>query len=562
MDAAGDKDASKTDSSTDGAARRESVEVVSAGSAQEEPAASAGKDTAAFIMMTVALMSGTFLVALDTNILATAIPKITTEFSSLDHVSWYGAAYSLCKMVFQPSYGRMGSVFPLKTVFYIANFLLAVGSVVSALAPSSEVLILGRAIQGWGGAGIFSTIITMSGFAVSKHKMPLFISILSSMYIAASILGPIIGGVFADSRVTWRFCFWINLPIIAVSVLLTHFAIKEPERESTKAPLLEKLAKLDPVGTLVLMGSVVCLILALQWGGITMPWSDSRVWGCLLGFVLTLALFIWYQVKRKEDALIPMRIITQRTVASSCAVATLLIIGVNVPIYYLPFYFQASLGLSTTKSGLYILPLAACNPVASIISGSAVTKTGVYVPWMMTSGALAAVGYGLLSTLNMNSNLGHILGYQIVASIGFGLGIQLPFTAVRNVLDDADIAIANALVVFFQGLGTSLSLSVGQTVFLNILNQRLRAKLPAEEAQRIADLGAGDVDSDHIEGRYLPIVTKAYNIAMQNAMYLGIASAIAAFLCSCCVEWRKIERQKKEEEETGEKASGEEEASK
>jgi hypothetical protein len=275
-----------------------------------------------------------------------------------------------------------------------------------------------------------------------------------------------------------------------------------------------------------------------------------------LVFGVTLILFVLYQIKRKEDALIPMRIITQRTIASSCAAVTFLIMSINVPIYYLPFYFQASLGVSTTQSGLYILPLAALNPVASIASGFAVTKTGVYVPWMMASGALAAIGYGLLSTLNMDSSLGQILGFQIIASIGFGLGVQLPLTAMRNVLNDADIAIANGLLIFFQGLGTSLSLSVGQNIFLNTLKTRLSHELPPSEVNLISNLGAGDVDSDHVSPSSLPIVARAYNLSMRTTMYFAAAAAVAAFLSACAVEWKKIESgdAKKRDEEANEGA--------
>jgi MFS family permease len=502
--------------------------------------------TFGMVMTSIALMSGIFLVALDANILATAIPQITSDFHSLDHVAWYGAVYALCKMVFQPTFGRLSSLFPLKVVYYVAVALIAIGSIIAAAAPSSEVLIVGRAVQGWGGAGIFSTVMTMGSFVVSKQRMPFFISVLGSMYVVASILGPIIGGVFADSYLTWRFCFWINLPIVAVTVALTYFFVPEPVREIAEHPLREKLIKLDPLGTGILIISITSLILALQWGGVTVPWSNGQVWGCLLCFGLTMVIFILYQIYQKEDALIPMRIMTRRTIAASCAVSALTIMGINVPIYYLPFYFQVSLGESTSKSGLYILPLAAFNPLASIITGIAITKTGHYVPWMIASGAIAAVGYGLLSTLGMDANLGKIIGFQVIASIGFGFGVQVPFTAMRNVLNDSDLAIANALIIFFQGFGASLSLSIGQTVFLNTLKSRLRAQLPSSEADAISQLGAGDVDAGHIKAESLPIVARAYNRSMQTAMYFAVAASVLAFCCACFVEWKKIEQPAKE----------------
>ena len=223
-----------------------------------------------------------------------------------------------------------------------------------------------------------------------------------------------------------------------------------------------------------------------------------------------------------------------------------------MPVYYLPFYFQASLGVSTTKSGLYVLPLAVCNPLASIAVGAAVTLTGVYVPWMMASGAIAAIGYGLLSTLNLESSLGNIIGFQIIASIGFGLGVQLPFTAMRNVLSETDIPIANALLVFFQGLGTSLSLSVGQTLFLNTLKDELRSQISATEANYIVDLGAGNIDESHVRKEELPIIANAYSTATRTAMYLAIASAVAAFVCSLAVEWKTMDRSDKKNDEPSE----------
>ncbi|RYP74742.1 hypothetical protein DL771_002806 [Monosporascus sp. 5C6A] len=254
-----------------------------------------------YITVTMAaLMIALLLAALDTNILAVVIPKITTDFGSLDDVAWYGSAYSITKMALQPTFGRLYYTMSLKITFCVCVALFGAGSIVCALAPNSLTLIVGRAIQGCGCAGIHAGVLSIMAFLVSKEKMPIFIAIISSTYAVSSVLGPILGGVLTESWLTWRFCFWINLPIGFVSILVTVSFFREPERESTKMPIREKLSTLDPIGSCILIGAITCLILALQWGGITLPWSDSKVWGCLLGFVLTMAVFIALQIHRKE----------------------------------------------------------------------------------------------------------------------------------------------------------------------------------------------------------------------------------------------------------------------
>jgi MFS transporter, DHA2 family, glioxin efflux transporter len=186
-----------------------------------------------------------------------------------------------------------------------------------------------------------------------------------------------------------------------------------------------------------------------------------------------------------------------------------------------------------------------------MFSGFAVTKTGVYVPWMLLSGALTAVRYGLISTLDIDDTLGKIIDYQTIASMDFGFCIQMPFTAMRNVLKDDDIPIANALVVLFRGFGTLLSLSIGQAIFLQTLQQRLHADFPWTEVQTISDLGAGEVDSDHISNDTLPLVARVYNKSMQTTMYFAIAAAIVVFFAASLVKWKKVDlsnRQKEDKE--------------
>lgn len=226
--------------------------------------------------------------------------------------------------------------------------------------------------------------------------------------------------------------------------------------------------------------------------------------------------------------------------ASSCAIATLLLLGVNVPVYYLPFFFQVSRGTDAIISGLLILALAVSNPIASIFAAPFVTRTGHYVPWMISSGAISAVGYGLLSTIQPGTRLVLIIIYQIVAGVGMGFGVQLPITAMRNVLSDDDVPIANALMVFFQSLGTALSLSGGQAIFLPALAKRLEESFSEQESARIIDMGAGNVDDGHLDADALPLVVNAYSHATKSAMYLAIAASGAAFLCSWGLQWKRL----------------------
>ncbi|KAH9883276.1 putative MFS toxin efflux pump [Xylariomycetidae sp. FL2044] len=475
------------------------------------------------------LMTGVLLVALDTNILAIVIPKITTEFSSLDDVAWYGSAYSLTKMALQPTFGRLYYGLGLKLVFCFSIALFLAGSIAVAAR------------------GIMPGVLSIMAFIVSKEKMPIFIAISSGTYAVSGILGPTIGGILGESWLTWRFCFWINLPIGFVATLIVVFGFSEPERESTKVPLREKLASLDPISSCILLGAITSLILALQWGGVTYPWSDSKVWGCLLGFALLLTVFVLLQIRRKDKALIPMRILTQRTVAATCAIVTFQMMTVTGITYYLPVFFQSSKGVSSTTAGLYLLGFSLPSPVFSFISGWAVTLTGHYIPWLLAGGVVLTIAAGLLSTLTLaNSALGRIIGFEFLASAGFGVAVQQPLVAIRNVLQAEDMPMGNALFVFFQGFGTALGLAVSEVIFLSTLKTRLETGLSEQGVEDVIAVGAAG--QDQIPPDLVPFVAASYGVSVQTALYLTIATAGVSFLCSFLVEWKRVIPEQKGEQ--------------
>lgn len=248
--------------------------------------------------------------------LATAIPKITTVFNSLNDVGWYGSSYLLTTTSLQPFFGKIYTYFDVKWTYLMALLIFELGSIICAAAKNSVMLIVGRAVAGAGAAALFSGGMTIVGFTVPLRKRPIYIALLSSMFGISSVIGPILGGVLTD-RASWRWCFWINLPFGGVALLTVLIFFKNPGRKHADKNFKQKIREIDLFGAFMLICGIVCLLLALQWGGSTYPWKNSKVWGCILGFGLIVAIFIAWQFKLGDRATIPPRIMTQRTVAAS-----------------------------------------------------------------------------------------------------------------------------------------------------------------------------------------------------------------------------------------------------
>jgi MFS family permease len=274
-------------------------------------------------ILSLGLCLTTFVIALDNTIIATAIPKITTVFNSLEDVGWYGSSYLLTTCSLQPSFGKVYTYFDVKYTYLFALLLFEVGSIICAAATSSPMFIVGRAVAGAGAAALFSGGMTIIGYSVPLRKRPIYIAALSSMFGIASVVGPILGGALTD-KASWRWCFWINLPFGGVSLAVVFFFFANPERQYSHIPFKARMKEVDLIGATFLICAIVSLLLALQWGGQTYPWKNSKVWGTLLGFGLIIIVFIAIQIYQKDRATIPLRVFKQQTVLVSCIFTALL----------------------------------------------------------------------------------------------------------------------------------------------------------------------------------------------------------------------------------------------
>jgi len=218
-------------------------------------------------LLSIGLALSTFVVALDNTIIATAIPRITTVFDSLNDVGWYGSAYLLTTTSLQPTFGKIYTYFNVKWTYITALIIFEIGSIICGAAVNSTMLIIGRAVAGIGASAIFSGGMTIVGFTVPLRKRAAYIGALGSMFGIASVVGPLMGGALTD-RVSWRWCFYINLPVGAIAVTAVFFFFQNPEREESKLSFKQKIGQMDLLGALFLISAIICLLLALQVRGL------------------------------------------------------------------------------------------------------------------------------------------------------------------------------------------------------------------------------------------------------------------------------------------------------
>ncbi|TLS21016.1 uncharacterized protein PpBr36_10748 [Pyricularia pennisetigena] len=484
-------------------------------------------------LLALGLCLGMFVVALDNTVIAIAIPKITTDFHSLDNTGWYGSAYMLTNCALQPMFGKFYTHFDVKWTYLSSLAVFEFGSVLCAAATNPAMLSAGRAVAGAGAAALFNGAMNIISYSVALRKRSIYIGLLAGMYSIASVVGPILD----------------SLPAGAVTAISVVFIFSTSENKASRLTFREKLGKLDMVGIVLFISSIVCLLLALQWGGTTYSWSDSRVWGCFLGFGLIGTAFVWLQLRLGDDATIPPSIIKQRTIWSILCFELLLAIGLYFLVYYLPFYFQAVRLLSAQASGIRMIPLLVSVTIASIVSGGLTTATGHYVPLLHISAAMFTIAAGLCSTLKVDSYAGEWIGYQLLAGIGVGLSLQVGYVAAQVVLAQEQQATGVALVSFCASLGGALAVSLGNSVFLNALTDELRSRIPdSDVVEMVIRAGASNVASE-TPPSVLPEVIFSYNRAITRVFLIAIPMGAASLFFCLFTEWRKIDTKKKPSDE-------------
>ncbi|KAJ5351966.1 hypothetical protein N7452_000940 [Penicillium brevicompactum] len=485
-----DKQSTPVDDSGDGHQHSE------APAAHTEGIAPSKKKPWQFWAVFPALCMTTFLSALDTSILSTALPTIALDINAGESYVWITNSYILSSTVVLPLFGQTANIFGRRWLLILSVLIFALGSGLAGGAKNTVQIIAGRTIQGIGGGGINTLVDTVICDLVPLRQRGKYVALMAAVWAVGTVIGPVLGGAFAE-HTSWRWIFYINLPLCAVSLLLLvlFLRVSYPHSGGT---IWQQLRRVDYVGNAILTATVVAVLLALSWAGVDYPWSSWRV---LVPFVLGLAgLFLFYA--HQQSRFCPEPSLPTKLFSSGTAVCALWIAFIQSVLlywvgYFLPIYFQAIRSSTATESGLFVLPITAAIAPLGIITGVLIASTGKYRPYHFLGYICLTTATGLFSILDDNSPTRDWAGFQILFGAGSGMIFSSTLPPIQASLPESDMATATATWAFMRSFGCIWGIAIPTTVFntriqgllYRISDVSLREKLANGGAYAMASRG-------------------------------------------------------------------------
>ncbi|HWK43943.1 MAG TPA: MDR family MFS transporter [Stellaceae bacterium] len=468
------------------------------------------------------VMIGMFLAALDQTIVATALPRIAGDLHGGEHISWVVSGYLLTSTASTPIYGKLSDLYGRKVMLQTALIIFLLTSILCGLAQSMPQLIAARALQGLGGGGLLAMAHATIADVVAPRERGRYQGYFGSMFATSSIIGPILGGLFAD-HLTWRWVFWINLPIGLIGLALSAVALKK-----LKAKRLRH--KIDYAGAVLLVSAVTCVLFVTTMGGNEYAWDSSMILSLMLAAGLLLAIFIWHE-RRIDEPVLPPRLF-QNAVFRIANVANLLSsICMLGSIVFLPLYLELVHGLSASDSGLMLIPLTGATVFGAIGTGQVVARIGRYKIFPITGLTLNVLGSLLLAMLPPDASLYAVAIGMLVTGVGIGMVMPVIMVAVQNAVSSRDIGTATSSISFFRSMGGAFGVALFGAVLIAGLDSLLAA-VPGHEAlgptPGLALLHAGPDAISGTPALLRAAVTHAMSIAFRNMFLVAAGISMVA----------------------------------
>ncbi|MCV7102024.1 MDR family MFS transporter [Mycobacterium palustre] len=447
---------------------------------EASPAAPAPDDVAVdpqrrnFIFLAVLL--GMLMAALDQTIVATALPTIVANLGGAGHQSWVVTSYLLASTIMTALVGKFGDLFGRKKVFQAAVVFFVAGSVLCGLSRSMGTLVAARALQGIGGGGLMVTATALIGEVIPLRDRGRYQGAMGAVFGVTTVIGPLLGGYFTD-HLTWRWAFWINVPVSIVVFFVAAAAI----------PPLGQRAKpvIDYTGILLVGLGASGLTLATSWGGTTYAWGSATIIGLFAGSALALAAFVWVE-SRVAAPILPTRLFGNAVFTVCCVLSFVVGFAMLGALTFLPTYMQFVDGVSATTSGLRTLPMVVGMLTTSMGSGVLVGRTGRYKIFPVAGTAVMAVAFFLMSRMDLSTSALVQSLFLVILGAGIGMCMQTLVLIVQNTASFDDLGVATSGVTFFRTIGSSFGAAIFGSLFTNFLHSRIGPAMVASRAPAAA----------------------------------------------------------------------------
>jgi EmrB/QacA subfamily drug resistance transporter len=473
-----------------------------------------GPDTSRreFRLVLTGLMLALTLAALDQNIVATALPRITGELGGLQHLSWVVTAFVVASTVTAPLYGRLSDLYGRKPAFTVSIVVFLIGSVLCGMAGGMIELIVFRAVQGLGAGGLIVLAQTVIGDLVSPRERGRYQGLFAAVFTACSVAGPLLGG-FITEYASWRWIFYVNLPVGAAALLLITVGLQS--RPPGPAP------RLDVLGSLLLVVGTCCLLMMLSWGGSAYPWASPQVLSLGAAAIVAFALLVPVEW-RAAQPILPPDLFRNRVFVIGAGVIALAAMALFAAVVFLPLMFQLLMGASPSRAGLMIAPMMGGVIVASFSGGRIVSRTGRYKLLPVVGLFAATLSYATLAWAT-RAGISALPIEAVLVVMGLGIGLVMPnlTTAIQNGVERSELGGATATAAFFRSLGGALGVALSGAVLAMHL-QLLPAGLLAA--------GSGVAEIARLPDAQRAVVFSTYRAGLSYAFAAGAVIAALGFI--------------------------------
>ncbi|MDX2781096.1 MDR family MFS transporter [Streptomyces caniscabiei] len=470
-----------------------------------------------------ALLLGMLLAALDQTIVSTALPTIVSDLGGLEHLSWVVTAYMLAATAATPLWGKLGDQYGRKRLFQTAIVIFLIGSALCGAAQDMPQLIGFRALQGLGGGGLMVLSMAIVGDLVPPRERGRYQGLFGAVFGATSVLGPLLGGLFTE-HLSWRWVFYVNLPVGAVALVVIAAVLRIPRRAERHV--------IDYLGTFLIASVATCLVLVASLGGTTWDWDSPQIIGLAVLAVALVVAFVAVE-RRAAEPVLPLKLFRVRTFTLSAVISFVVGFAMFGAMTYLPTFLQVVRGVSPTMSGVHMLPMVFGLLLSSTVSGQIVSRTGRWKVFPLAGTAVTTLGLLLLHQLDADSGDGEMSAYLFVFGAGLGLVMQVLVLIVQNAVSYEDLGVATSGATFFRSIGASFGVAVFGTVFAGHLGDKLTdaldgATLPS--GVTVEGLKADPREIADLPAALRPPVLDAYASSITDVFVYAAPVALLGFV--------------------------------